>query len=134
MVILFCARVAEVGRTALRLLPGLRPAGESYCGRHRQKHDYDHVAGFHGPLDVQPEEPDEVLQGILLPGGKQVPFCSYNAVGYREQARAQLEAMEPERRRARREGTPYVPRPVVFNMNKRSEWVLTEIALGQTHE
>ena len=41
---------------------------------------------------------------FLLPGGKQVPFCAYNTVGYREQARAQLDAMEPERRRARREG------------------------------
>ena len=27
---------------------------------------------------------------ILLPGGKQIPFCAYNSVGYREQARAQL--------------------------------------------
>lgn len=27
---------------------------------------------------------------ILLPGGKQIPFCAYNSVGYREQARDQL--------------------------------------------
>ena len=38
---------------------------------------------------------------FLLPGGKQIPFCAYNTVGYREQARAQLEAMEPERNQAR---------------------------------
>ena len=25
---------------------------------------------------------------FLLPGGKQIPFCAYNTVGYREQARA----------------------------------------------
>ncbi len=35
---------------------------------------------------------------FLLPGGKQIPFCSYNTIGYREQARAQLDAMEPARR------------------------------------
>ncbi|HEX5418584.1 MAG TPA: radical SAM protein, partial [Gammaproteobacteria bacterium] len=33
---------------------------------------------------------------FLLPGGKQVPFCAYNSLGYRDQARAQLTAMEPE--------------------------------------
>ena len=56
---------------------------------------------------------------FLLPGGKQVPFCAYNSVGYREQARAQLNAMEPERRRARREGRAYEPRPVVFDFDSR---------------
>ena len=54
---------------------------------------------------------------FLLPGGKQVPFCAYNSVGYREQARAQLNAMEPERRRARREGRSYEPKPVLFNFD-----------------
>ena len=46
-----------------------------------------------------------------ISGGRQVPFCAYNTVGYREQARAQLDAMEPERRRARREGRAYEPKP-----------------------
>ncbi len=55
---------------------------------------------------------------FLLPGGKQIPFCSYNTIGYREQARVQLEAMEPERRRARREGVPYEPQAVNFNMSE----------------
>ena len=52
---------------------------------------------------------------FLLPGGKQIPFCAYNTVGYREQARAQLVAMEPERRRAQRERRAYQPRRVVFD-------------------
>ena len=52
---------------------------------------------------------------FLLPGGKQIPFCAYNTLGYREQARTQLEAMEPERRQARTNGTRYQPRPVTFN-------------------
>lgn len=52
---------------------------------------------------------------FLLPGGKQIPFCAYNALGYREQARAQLEAMEPERRRARAEGRQFKPQPITFS-------------------
>jgi 7,8-dihydro-6-hydroxymethylpterin dimethyltransferase len=53
---------------------------------------------------------------FLLPGGKQIPFCAYNTVGYREQARVQLEAMEPKRKEARRLGDKYEPRPVLFDM------------------
>jgi tetraether lipid synthase len=55
---------------------------------------------------------------FLLPGGIQIPFCAYNTVGYREQARQQLNAMEPERRRARRHGHPYEPKPVVFDFGE----------------
>jgi hypothetical protein len=51
---------------------------------------------------------------FLLPGGKQIPFCAYNTIGYREQARLQLNAMEPARRRARREGRRFEPSPIVF--------------------
>ena len=51
---------------------------------------------------------------FLLPGGKQIPFCAYNTLGYREQARVQLEAMEPSRRSARSAGQRYEPRPVTF--------------------
>jgi uncharacterized radical SAM superfamily Fe-S cluster-containing enzyme len=54
---------------------------------------------------------------FLLPGGKQIPFCAYNTVGYREQARVQLSAMELERRRARREGRAYKPKPVEFDFD-----------------
>jgi uncharacterized radical SAM superfamily Fe-S cluster-containing enzyme len=57
---------------------------------------------------------------FLLPGGKQIPFCAYNSIGYREQARQQLTTMEPERRRARKEGRPYEPKPVVFDFGNRS--------------
>src|SRR5581483_7135931 len=53
---------------------------------------------------------------FLLPGGKQIPFCAYNTIGYREQARAQLEAAEPERRRARAEGRQFVPRAIEFKI------------------
>jgi len=57
---------------------------------------------------------------FLLPGGKQIPFCAYNSVGYREQARRQLNAMEPERRRAKREGCAYEPKPVVFDFGDQA--------------
>jgi len=56
---------------------------------------------------------------FLLPGGRQVPFCAFNTVGYREQARAQLVAMEPERRNARRQRRPYEPVPVEFDFPAR---------------
>jgi uncharacterized radical SAM superfamily Fe-S cluster-containing enzyme len=71
---------------------------------------------------------------FLLPGGRQIPFCAYNTMGYREQARAQLEAMEPERRRARRDGTRYTPRAVQFQFNPDSQAVsdLHQIEPGQT--
>lgn len=58
---------------------------------------------------------------FLLPGGKQIPFCAYNSVGYREQAYAQLEAMEVRRRQARRDGVHYQPEPVVFNFPAAKE-------------
>jgi uncharacterized radical SAM superfamily Fe-S cluster-containing enzyme len=58
---------------------------------------------------------------ILLPGGKQIPFCAYNTLGYREQARAQLETMEPERRRARSSGQSYKPVPVSFTFNRTKD-------------
>jgi hypothetical protein len=51
---------------------------------------------------------------FLLPDGKQIPFCSYNTMGYREQARAQLEARERGRNRARHDGAPWEPEPLTF--------------------
>ncbi|HVV43716.1 MAG TPA: radical SAM protein [Bryobacteraceae bacterium] len=51
---------------------------------------------------------------FLLPGGKQIPFCAYNTLGYREQARAQLVAQEKERHAARRAGEKYEVQPVTF--------------------
>ena len=55
---------------------------------------------------------------ILLPDGKQIPFCAYNNVGYREQARAQLVAQEPARRQARRTGVPFEPQPLTFSFEQ----------------
>jgi uncharacterized radical SAM superfamily Fe-S cluster-containing enzyme len=51
---------------------------------------------------------------ILLPDGKQIPFCAYNTLGYREQARAQLTQRQRERRQAQRAGQPYEPPPLRF--------------------
>ena len=59
---------------------------------------------------------------ILLPDGKQIPFCAYNNVGYREQARVQLTARDRARHRARREGREYQPEPLTFSFqHPRSE-------------
>ena len=54
---------------------------------------------------------------FLLPGGVQVPFCAYNSVGYREQARPQLIARDRARSRARREGSEYCPEPITFDFS-----------------
>lgn len=55
---------------------------------------------------------------ILLPDGKQIPFCAYNTLGYREQARAQLIAHQRERRRAEHEGRPYQAPPLRFSFDR----------------
>lgn len=52
---------------------------------------------------------------ILLPDGKQIPFCAYNNVGYREQARAQLTARERARAKARQTGEAFQPQPITFS-------------------
>jgi len=54
---------------------------------------------------------------FLLPGGHQIPFCAYNSIGYREQAREQLTRRERERRRARREGRAWEPQPITFHFD-----------------
>jgi uncharacterized radical SAM superfamily Fe-S cluster-containing enzyme len=55
---------------------------------------------------------------ILLPDGKQIPFCAYNNVGYREQARAQLLARQRVRVIADKEGKVYSPPPLMFTFGK----------------
>jgi len=55
---------------------------------------------------------------ILLPDGKQIPFCAYNSAGYREQAREQLAARERARNRARRDGTVYTAPPLTFTFDQ----------------
>ena len=54
---------------------------------------------------------------FLLPGGHQIPFCAYNTVGYREQARTQLKERERERRRAHRERRDPVVAPITFDFS-----------------
>jgi 7,8-dihydro-6-hydroxymethylpterin dimethyltransferase len=56
---------------------------------------------------------------ILLPDGKQIPFCAYNNVGYREQARTQLQARERQRNQARRAGLPFTPEPLTFSFEQK---------------
>ena len=53
---------------------------------------------------------------FLLPDGKQIPFCAFNSVGYREQARTQLTAQQSGRADARRRGESYRSNPLVFSL------------------
>ena len=55
---------------------------------------------------------------ILLPDGKQIPFCAYHSVGYREQARTQLAARQRERSKAEAQGIPFEPEPLKFVFDK----------------
>ncbi|MDP9381000.1 MAG: radical SAM protein [Chloroflexota bacterium] len=52
---------------------------------------------------------------ILLPDGKQIPFCAYNNVGYREQAFEQLSARTRARARARHQGVEFDAPPIEFS-------------------
>jgi uncharacterized radical SAM superfamily Fe-S cluster-containing enzyme len=58
---------------------------------------------------------------FLLPGGKQIPFCAYNTIGYREQARRQLISQERNRVASRRAGTRYQVQPVTFSFKDNVE-------------
>jgi tetraether lipid synthase len=73
------------------------------------------VQDFMDPWTFNQKNLMKCCKEFLLPGGKQIPFCAYNTIGYREQARGQLEAMEPERRRARADGRRFEPVPVTFD-------------------
>ncbi len=55
---------------------------------------------------------------ILLPDGKQIPFCAYNSVGYREQAMDQLAGQQRARIEARRQGREYVAPPITFDFKR----------------
>ena len=55
---------------------------------------------------------------ILLPDGKQIPFCAYNSVGYREQARSQLTTRGRARARAEAQGIPFDPPPLTFDFSQ----------------
>lgn len=71
------------------------------------------VQDFMDPWTFNQENLMKSCKVFLLLGGEQIPFCAYNAVGYRERARVQLEALEPQRREARAEQRPFVPQPTL---------------------
>jgi uncharacterized radical SAM superfamily Fe-S cluster-containing enzyme len=67
---------------------------------------------------------------FLLPGGKQIPFCAYNTLGYREQARVQLEARERARNKVRRRSEPYTPEPITFSFDRPYPHVINRVPGG----
>ncbi|HEX5503653.1 MAG TPA: radical SAM protein [Thermomicrobiales bacterium] len=73
---------------------------------------------FMDPWTVNQKNLMKCCKAILLPDGQQIPFCAYNTVGYREQARAQLTARERARHRARREGVPFTPARLTFDFDR----------------
>ena len=69
---------------------------------------------FMDPWTFNQKNVMKCCKAFLLPGGKQIPFCAYNSVGYREQARFQLAARQRARLRAERDGVPYESEPLSF--------------------
>jgi uncharacterized radical SAM superfamily Fe-S cluster-containing enzyme len=69
---------------------------------------------------------------VLLPGGHQIPFCAYNTVGYREQARAQLTHRQRERHRAKREHRSYAPPPISFAFSENRPGPATHNGRGSS--
>jgi uncharacterized radical SAM superfamily Fe-S cluster-containing enzyme len=55
-----------------------------------------------------------------LPDGKQIPFCAYNSVGYREQARVQLAGRQRARAKSEAQGVAYEPPPLTFSFKHTS--------------
>jgi uncharacterized radical SAM superfamily Fe-S cluster-containing enzyme len=55
---------------------------------------------------------------FLLPDGKQIPFCAYNSVGYREQAREQLAERTRARRQAELARRPFVAELLRFSFER----------------
>lgn len=72
---------------------------------------------FMDPWTFDQKKVMKCCKEFLLPDGKQIPFCAYNSIGYREQARAQLTARERARAQARRDGTPFAPAPLAFSFD-----------------
>ena len=70
---------------------------------------------FMDPWTLNQKNVMKCCKEFLLPGGKQIPFCAYNSVGYREQARTQLTHRQRERLRAERDGRTYTPEPITFH-------------------
>jgi 7,8-dihydro-6-hydroxymethylpterin dimethyltransferase len=73
---------------------------------------------FMDPWTFNQKNVMKCCKAFLLPGGKQIPFCAYNSVGYREQARAQLAAHQRARLQAERDGVSYTPEPLTFHFGR----------------
>jgi uncharacterized radical SAM superfamily Fe-S cluster-containing enzyme len=72
---------------------------------------------FMDPWTFNQKNAMKCCKEFLLPDELQIPFCAYNTVGYREQARVQLTQRSRDRARARRSGAPVVPTPLSFTFD-----------------
>jgi uncharacterized radical SAM superfamily Fe-S cluster-containing enzyme len=88
---------------------------------------------FMDPWTLNQKNLMKCCKEFLLPDGKQIPFCAYNSLGYREQARVQLEARERARNRAKRAGVPYEPEPITFNFDHPYPHVVSKNRLSNGH-
>ena len=123
------ARIGKSGARVFLLLFGVRIAR----WRPRREGDVQFIfmimlQDFMDPWTFNQKNLMKCCKEFLLPGGKQIPFCAYNTVGYREQARTQLVRQEKHRQAARRAGTKYEVQPVTFSFGKDNiEHVLVQL-------
>lgn len=90
------------------------PGGGLDLGAVRERMFMIMLQDFLDPYTFSQKSLMKCCKAILLPGGRQIPFCAYNNVGYREQARRQLAQRSRQRRQTQALGLPYEPAPLTF--------------------
>jgi hypothetical protein len=123
-------RRALEGLWSSSAIPGSEQAGQDFAiscatcdlsgldiGDFRQHVFMVMLQDFMDPWTFNQKNLMKCCKEILLPGGHQIPFCAYNNVGYREQAREQLTSQQRERHRSNREGRRFVAEPITFNFD-----------------
>ena len=109
-----CARLYESDWARLLLGDSFHPGGLALT---------DHIfmimlQDFMDPWTFNQKNLMKCCKEILLPDGKQIPFCAYNNVGYREQARTQLAARQRARAAAEQADRPFEPPPLTFDFGR----------------
>ncbi len=122
-------RLALEGLWSSAAIPGTDKASQNFalsCATCGLNLDMGPLAGsmfmimlqdFMDPWTFNQKNLMKCCKEILLPDGKQIPFCAYNNVGYREQARVQLAARQRARLRAEARGHSFTPEPLHFSFN-----------------
>jgi len=69
---------------------------------------------FMDPWTFNQKNVMKCCKAFLLPGGKQIPFCAYNSIGYRYQARSPFASRQRTLSRAATKRLPYTAAPITL--------------------